>query len=70
MANVPAASTTCLHVLDVAEAHIKALGPNTKGGSKYLLDGTKASWQDVLDILQRGYVKVDWKVKADIMAPS
>jgi len=66
MTNVPAASTTCLHVLDVAEAHIKALHLKIKGGSKYLPDGIKASWQDVVDIVQRDYAKV----KADIPAPS
>ncbi|KAI9727206.1 MAG: hypothetical protein M1834_008466 [Cirrosporium novae-zelandiae] len=65
MTGIPTGSLSYVHVRDVAEAHVKALNPNIKNGSKYLLSGPKVSWKDIVDILQKKYPKVNWKLKAD-----
>ncbi|KAF7596851.1 hypothetical protein BBP40_012451 [Aspergillus hancockii] len=61
---------TAVHVQDVAEAHLKALDAEVPDGSKYLLSGEKASWKDVVDILQTDYPGVPFKLGPDAVGNS
>ena len=54
-----------VYVGDVADAHIKALSPSVKSGSKYLLSGKDYTWKEVLDVLEKHYPNVPHKVTVD-----
>ncbi|KAL4879196.1 NAD(P)-binding protein [Aspergillus karnatakaensis] len=62
MAGVPLGGITGVHVQDVAEAHIKALGSEIRNGSKYLLSGPQTTWKDVARIARRLYPDVGVKL--------
>jgi nucleoside-diphosphate-sugar epimerase len=51
----PNASTTGVHIQDVAEAHIKALDPKIVDGSKYLLAGPKTTGSEIARIVHKLY---------------
>lgn len=58
-------SITGVHVQDVAEAHIKALDPKIKDGSKYLLAGKPTTWKDVARIVHEYYPNIGAKITKD-----
>jgi len=58
-------SITGVHIQDVAEAHIKALDPKIKDGSKYLLAGKPTTWKDVARIVQKAYPNIGAKLTED-----
>ncbi|KAJ6115329.1 NAD(P)-binding protein [Penicillium sp. IBT 16267x] len=51
-----------VYIQDVAEAHIKALDPKIKDGSKYLLAAKPATWNDVARIVQNVYPNIGAKL--------
>lgn len=62
MGGVPLAAITGVHVLDVADAHIKALDPKIKDGSKYLVSGPQTTWKDIAGIVHKAYPNVGAKI--------
>ncbi|KAJ5208402.1 hypothetical protein N7449_002781 [Penicillium cf. viridicatum] len=62
MGGVPLAAVTGVHVKDVAEAHIKALDPKIKDGSKYLVSGPPTTWKDIAGIVHKAYPNVGAKI--------
>lgn len=48
----------------VANAHVLALKPEIKSGSRYLISGRPYTWKDVVDILQKHYSSVPYKLAA------
>lgn len=62
MNNVPIPLALSVHIQDVADAHIRALAPEIKHGSKYLLVSPKYTWADVVGILKKHYANVPWKL--------
>lgn len=62
MGGVPLAGISGVHVQDVAEAHIKALDPKIKDGSKYLLSGPQTTWKDIARIVHEAYPNVGAKI--------
>jgi nucleoside-diphosphate-sugar epimerase len=65
MNNVPISLAASVHVQDVADAHLRALAPEIKHGSKYLLVGPKYTWSDVVDVLKKYYANAPWKLDAN-----
>jgi hypothetical protein len=55
-----------VQVGDVAAAHIKALDPSTTASTSYLASGPKATWKDVVDVLETDYPEAPYKLKVDI----
>jgi len=53
-----------VYVGDVANAHVLALKPEIKSGSRYLISGRPYTWKDVVDILQKHYSSVPYKLAA------
>lgn len=70
MTGIPAGSVTGVHVLDVADAHVKALDPEVSDGSKYLISGNKATWAEVAQIVQKYYPNIGAKITADLEGES
>jgi nucleoside-diphosphate-sugar epimerase len=64
--NGPASDGALLSVYvgDVADAHVLALKPEIKSGSKYLTSGRPYTWKDVVEILEKHYPGVAYKVTA------
>lgn len=62
MGGVPLGGITGVHVQDVAEAHIKALDPKIKNGTKYLLSGSQTTWKEVARIAHELYPNVGVKL--------
>ncbi|KAJ5813210.1 hypothetical protein N7447_010233 [Penicillium robsamsonii] len=62
MGGVPLTAITGVHVQDVAEAHIKALDPKIKDGSKYLISGPQTTWKDIARIVHKAYPNVGAKI--------
>ncbi|PYH86742.1 NAD(P)-binding protein [Aspergillus uvarum CBS 121591] len=62
MGGVPLGGITGVHVQDVAEAHIKALDPKIKNGTKYLLSGPPTTWKEVARIAHEFYPNVGVKL--------
>jgi len=60
----PAARLGCVHVRDVAEAHVKALSPSITGSTSYLLI-IKPTVKDIVDILEREYPSLPFKLTAE-----
>ncbi|KAJ5652774.1 NAD(P)-binding protein [Penicillium longicatenatum] len=56
------AGITGVHIQDVAEAHIKALNPKIKDGSKYLLAAKPITWNDVARIVNEAYPNIGAKL--------
>lgn len=52
-----------VHVLDVAEAHIKALGLAEKPIASYLLSATDRPWEEVLEFANKEYPAAGFKAK-------
>ncbi|CUM66829.1 uncharacterized protein PRCAT00004513001 [Priceomyces carsonii] len=51
-----------VHVLDVAEAHAKALDPNIKGNQRFLLDsGRKFEYNEAIDVAKTDFPDKEWK---------
>lgn len=57
----PAASLSCVHVRDVAEAHVKALSPSITASTSYLLI-IKPALKDIVDVLEREYPSLPFKL--------
>ncbi|KAH6718953.1 hypothetical protein DL95DRAFT_385367 [Leptodontidium sp. 2 PMI_412] len=51
-----------VYVGDVAQAHVLALKPEIKSGSKYLVSGRPFTWNDVVGILEKHYAGVPYKL--------
>ncbi|KAL4959059.1 putative 3-beta hydroxysteroid dehydrogenase/isomerase [Aspergillus stella-maris] len=62
MGGMPLGGITGVHIQDVAEAHIKALAPEIKNGSKYLLSAPQTTWKDVARIAHNLYPGVGVKI--------
>ncbi|KAJ5979539.1 hypothetical protein N7501_002881 [Penicillium viridicatum] len=62
MGGVPVAGITGVHIQDVAQAHIKALDPKIKDGSKYLISGPPTSWNEIARIVHTAYPNVGAKI--------
>ncbi|RDW86997.1 uncharacterized protein DSM5745_03639 [Aspergillus mulundensis] len=62
MGGVPVGGITGVHIQDVAEAHVKALAPAIKDGSRYLLSGPRTTWKEVAGIARRLYPGVGVKL--------
>ncbi|KOS39372.1 hypothetical protein ACN38_g9804 [Penicillium nordicum] len=62
MGGVPITGTTGVHIQDVAQAHIKALDPKIKDGSKYLISGPPTTWKEVARIVHTAYPNVGAKI--------
>lgn len=52
-----------VYVGDVADAHVKALSPALKSSSSYLVSGQPMTWKDVVDVLQKDYPTVPYKLE-------
>jgi nucleoside-diphosphate-sugar epimerase len=66
----PLVAITAVHIDDVAEAHVKALGDNIPDGSSYLLAGKKATWKDVATIVKKEYPHLEFKISDEIPGES
>lgn len=66
MGGVPLGGITGVHIQDVAEAHIKALNPAIKDGSKYLLSAAQTTWKNVAQIALKAYPNVGAKITEDV----
>ncbi|KAE8321375.1 NAD(P)-binding protein [Aspergillus sergii] len=62
MGGVPMAAITGVHIQDVAQAHIKALDPKIKDGSKYLISGPPTTWKEIARIVHTAYPNVGAKI--------
>ncbi|KAF7910154.1 hypothetical protein BELL_1500g00010 [Botrytis elliptica] len=51
-----------VYVGDVADAHVKALNPALDSSSSYLVSGQPMTWKDVVEVLQKDYSAVPYKV--------
>jgi nucleoside-diphosphate-sugar epimerase len=71
MTGVTGPTVNCVHVLDVADAHIRALDPNiVKSSDSFLVSGAVPTSEETVGTLQKYYADAGWKVKADTEAPS
>jgi UDP-glucose 4-epimerase len=52
-----------VHVLDVAEAHIRALDMDDAPVSSFLLSGKDRSWEDVLDYARKEFPGVGFQTE-------
>ena len=52
-----------VHVLDVAEAHVKCLGNAIGEGSRFFLSAPSFAWSDALDFVKREYPNHPWKLR-------
>ncbi|KJK60998.1 aldehyde reductase extended e SDR [Aspergillus parasiticus SU-1] len=62
MGGVPMAGITGVHIQDVAQAHIKALDPKIKDGSKYLISGPPTTWKEIARIVHTAYPNAGAKI--------
>ncbi|KAL4911327.1 hypothetical protein BDW74DRAFT_164861 [Aspergillus multicolor] len=65
MGGIPLGGINGVHIQDVAEAHVKALGSEIQGGSKYLLSGPGTSWKEVAGIARKFYLNAGVKLTED-----
>jgi hypothetical protein len=64
----PPFPSTCVHVLDVADAHVNALTiSETQKVSSFLLAGPAFEWSDVADFVKKNYRQIDVKLKAAVV---
>lgn len=56
-------SLNCVHIIDVVEAHLKALDPKVLHGSAYVLAPNKVTWKEVADIVHRDYPDSGAKIR-------
>ncbi|KAJ5718982.1 NAD-dependent epimerase/dehydratase [Penicillium malachiteum] len=61
-------SLNCVHIDDVVEAHLMALDGKVSDGSKYLLAPSKATWNEVAEIVHRDYPSSGAKITGDMKA--
>lgn len=66
MGGVPLGGITGVHIQDVAEAHVRALDPKIKDGSKYLLSGPQTTWRDVARIVLKAYPNIGAKITEEV----
>ncbi|KFY51275.1 hypothetical protein V496_08873 [Pseudogymnoascus sp. VKM F-4515 (FW-2607)] len=66
MGGVPLGEISGVHIQDVAEAHVKALDPKIKDGSKYLLSAPQTTWKDVARIALKAYPNVGAKITEEV----
>ncbi|TEY35507.1 hypothetical protein BOTCAL_0586g00020 [Botryotinia calthae] len=55
-----------VYIGDVADAHIKALDPTLESSSSYLVSGEPMSWKDVVEVVQKDYPTVPYKLVPSI----
>ncbi|KAH8430657.1 uncharacterized protein LDX57_008319 [Aspergillus melleus] len=63
---VPLGGITGVHIQDVAEAHVKALDPKIKDGSKYLLSAPATTWKEVAKVALKAYPHIGMKITQDV----
>jgi nucleoside-diphosphate-sugar epimerase len=66
MSSTQATSLNCVHIQDVAEAHIKALSPKIPDGSSYLLAPNKVTWKEIAEIVHQAYPDLHTRIAADM----
>ncbi|CAG8138460.1 unnamed protein product [Penicillium olsonii] len=66
MAGAISGGVSGVHIQDVAEAHVKALNPKVKDGSKYLLAAPRTTWKDIARIALQAYPNVGAKITEDV----
>lgn len=66
MAEDKATNLSYVAVGDVAEAHVRALKPEVKESTSYLVSGPAHSWDDVLEIVKSDYPGVAYKLKSGV----
>ncbi|TVY16814.1 putative uncharacterized oxidoreductase [Lachnellula arida] len=60
-----APKTNCVHVLDVADAHLRALdGERVKGNASFLISGAAPLREETVAILEKYYPDAGWKLRA------
>ncbi|TGO44967.1 hypothetical protein BCON_0438g00020 [Botryotinia convoluta] len=53
---------TSVYVGDMADAHVKALNPALESSSSYLVSGQPLTWKDVVEVLQKDYPTLPYKL--------
>ncbi|PWY83855.1 NAD(P)-binding protein [Aspergillus sclerotioniger CBS 115572] len=56
-------SNAWVHVSDVADAHVKALGTDIKSGTEFILSRPSVSWDHVADFIKTKYPAADCKLE-------
>lgn len=54
-----------VYVGDVADAHVKALSPTFQSSTSYLVSGEPMTWKDVVEVVQKNYPTVPYKLVPD-----
>jgi nucleoside-diphosphate-sugar epimerase len=66
----PQFASICVHVTDVADAHIKALQRDVPSGTAFLLSGPAFGWNDVVQFVKRDYEgEIDVKLVGPFAEP-
>ncbi|KAJ5471340.1 hypothetical protein N7530_008697 [Penicillium desertorum] len=66
MGGVPLGGIREVHIQYVAEAHVKALDPKIKDGSKYLLSAPQTTWKNGARIALKAYPNVGAKITEEV----
>ncbi|KAF1989893.1 3-beta hydroxysteroid dehydrogenase/isomerase family protein [Aulographum hederae CBS 113979] len=61
-AQIPRGSNRGIHVIDVADAHLKALDPKIENGSKFLVSEKPFKWEEVLAYVKEKWPSDEWKL--------
>lgn len=59
-------ASLCVHVRDVAEAHVKALQRDVPSGTAFLLSGPSFGWDDVVKFVKSEY---EGKIDVNLIGP-
>jgi nucleoside-diphosphate-sugar epimerase len=65
----PLFTTLCVHVRDVAEAHLHILERDIPSGSSFLLSGPKFTWDDAVDFVKQKYPQVEVRLTGPFTDP-
>jgi len=52
-----------VHVLDIADAHVKSLEASTESGTEFLLSGPNLSWDDAVKFIKNIYPRLGCKLE-------
>lgn len=64
MTGIVAPTTNCVHILDVAEAHLRALDEGrVKGNTSFLISGAAPLSDETVGILEKYYPDAGWKIR-------
>ena len=65
MSGVALSPTNCVHVLDVADAHLRALDEaRVQGNASYLISGPAPLCDETVGLLEKYYPDAGWKIRA------